>query len=247
MREWLPELLALPLYPLLAWQGRRTRLRVPRLPEPEDEAHGMAGAGGGKPLSLLLIGESPVAGVGVSSHADGIGAATAQALAGASGRPVQWQAYGINGITVAQARNELLPHIPASPVDIACIAFGVNDSTSFRRHAQWRADILAMLELLQQSARPRLILLSGVPPLATFPALPWPLRQVLGMKAASLDRALADIARARPATIHVPFPATLSDPAYMASDGYHPSAAGCRYWAGIMVEAIPGPLLSSLS
>jgi lysophospholipase L1-like esterase len=206
----------------------------------------MAGEGSGKPLSLLLVGESPVAGVGVSSHADGIGAATARVLASTSRRPVRWQAWGINGITVAQARTDLLPRIPASPVDIACVAFGVNDSTSFRRHAQWRTDILDTLDLLQQSARPRLILLAGVPPLATFPALPWPLRQVLGMKAASLDRALANIARDRPATIHVPFPASLSNPAYMASDGYHPSAAGCRYWAGILIGAIPAALLASL-
>lgn len=239
MREWLPELLALPLYPLLAWQGRRTRQRVPRLPEPSDDAHGIAGGADGKPLTLLLIGESPVAGVGVDSHADGIGAATAYALAQATRRPVHWQTHGINGITAAQALTLLLPSISPARVDVACIAFGVNDSTSFRSHSRWRADILALLDKLQQTSHPRVILLSGVPPMASFPALPWPLRRVLGMKAASLDRALASIAAQRPATIHVPFEPSLSKPENMARDGYHPSAAGCRYWAENLVKALP--------
>lgn len=239
MREWIPELLALPLYPLLAWQGRRTRQRVPRLAEPADEAHGRAGEDGARSLSLLLIGESPVAGIGVESHTQGIGAATATALARASGRAVAWQSRGINGITAGQAMQALLPSIPDAPVDIVCVAFGVNDSTGFRSYSRWRGDILAMLDVLEQKAHPGLILLSGVPPLGAFPALPWPLRSVLGLKAASLDRALAEIARQRPATVHVPLPDTLSDPACMASDGYHPAAAGCRFWAELLVKAVP--------
>lgn len=213
MREWLPELIALPLYPLLAWQGRRTRQRVPRLPEPQDQPHGIAGEGGGEPLSLLLIGESPVAGIGVDAFAEGIGATSAHALARATSRAVRWEARGINGITAAQALTDLLPSIPAADVDVACIAFGVNDSTRFRRYSQWRDDILAVLDVLQQVAHPHLTLLAGVPPMAAFPALPWPLRLVLGMKASSLDRALAKIARDRPATLHIPFPAAMSAPA----------------------------------
>lgn len=249
MRELLPELVALPLYPLLAWQGRRTRQRVPRLSAPQDDSHGIVGDGDGhgKPLSLLLVGESPVAGIGVDSHADGIGAATAHALARVTGRGIRWRSCGVNGITAAQALTDLLPTIPDTSVDIACIAFGVNDSTSFRRQSRWRDDILTMIDTLQRRTQPRLILLAGVPPLATFPALPAPLRQVLGMKAASLDRGLAAIARQRPDTLHVPFPPGLNGPAYMARDGYHPSAAGCRYWADILIRALPPDRLLSLS
>jgi hypothetical protein len=62
---------------------------------------------------------------------------------------------------------------------------------------------------------------------------------VLGLKAASLDRALARLATERLNTIHVPLPATLSHARYMAHDGYHPSAAGCCYWADKLVAAVP--------
>jgi lysophospholipase L1-like esterase len=245
MREWLPEMLALPLYPLLRWQGQRTRQWVPRLSEPSDEAHGIVGEGGeGMPLSLMLIGESPVAGIGVDFHTEGIGAATATVLARASGRAVAWQSRGINGITAAQALHTLGPTIADSPIDIVVVAFGVNDSTGFRRYAQWQSDVQNLLDLLQKRVQPRLTLLSGVPPLGAFPALPSPLREVLGLKAASLDRGLVRLAARRPATIHVPLPQNLSDPGLMARDGYHPSAAGCRLWAATLAAAVPQSALA---
>ncbi|MDB5798824.1 MAG: hydrolase family protein [Paucimonas sp.] len=245
LREWLPEALALALLPLLVLQGRRTRARVARLPEPTDPASGLVGTAIGKPLTLLLLGESPVAGVGVSSHAEGVGAATAAALATASGRKVQWQALGVNGITVGEAASLLLPRLQQSQVDIACIAFGVNDSTAFRRHTAWRSAVAGLLDQVESRLQPRHILLSGVPPLSAFPALPWPLRTVLGLKSASLDRALASLAQSRSRTSHVPLPRQLADPALMASDGYHPSAAGCALWGGLLAAACPASVLAA--
>ena len=61
MRRYLPELVALPMLPLLIAQGKCTRRITPRLPEAGGAAEGIAGAGDpGQPLSLLTIGESPV-------------------------------------------------------------------------------------------------------------------------------------------------------------------------------------------
>ena len=101
MREWLPELCALPLLPVLHWQGRRTRARVVRLPEPDDDSRGVVEGGAEPALRLLMVGESPVAGVGVQSYRQSIAAQTAQALSKRLARPVCWQAIGKNGATVA--------------------------------------------------------------------------------------------------------------------------------------------------
>jgi lysophospholipase L1-like esterase len=241
IKDWLPELLALPLLPILLWQGRITRATVARLPEPTDQPCGLVEgrdqAGG--PLSLLLIGESPVAGIGVSSHSQGIAAATARALQARYGRTITWRARGNNGATVADATRQLLPLVPAKHIDLVCVAFGVNDSTAFRRASTWRRDIGMLLDSLQTRVSPHHIVLSGVPPLAHFPALPWPLRAVLGLKARSLDRTLADIAAFRPGVTHAPFSVAMLDRALMASDGYHPSEAGCVMWAGNLANAIP--------
>lgn len=239
--DYLPELLAAALLPVLLWQGRLVRARVQRLPEPADQRSGLIPEQrqSGAPVSLLLIGESPVAGIGVDTHTQGIAAATARALQARYDRSVAWCAKGKNGATAAQAMQDLIPSLHAEHVDLVCVAFGVNDSTAFRRPGTWRRDMEMLVDQLQARLSPHHIVLSGVPPLAHFPALPWPLRSVLGLKARALDRVLADLAAKRPGVTHAPFPAILLNPQLMASDGYHPSAAGCLMWAGILADACP--------
>jgi lysophospholipase L1-like esterase len=239
MRRFLPELIALPLLPYLIAQGKRTRRRTPRLPEAAGPCHGIAGSGRKTaPMSLLAVGESPVAGVGVTTHEEGITGQLAQAIAARLQRPVNWQACGRNGFTAREALLHLLPTIDQRPVDIVLVAFGVNDTTAFRSVSRWRSDMHALLLALEQRSGPRLILLSGVPPLSRFPALPQPLRWVMGLKAQSLDRALRELAASLPRTRYIPLGLDVSDPDMMASDGYHPSAKGCSAWARLLVDGI---------
>lgn len=243
MRDYLAELIAVSLLPLLLIQGRHARRRTPRLPDASGACTGMAGSGQDQPpLRLLALGESPVAGVGVQTHPQAITACLADALASQLQRPVEWRACGRNGCTVRQACSELLTEVPAQPVDVAMVAFGVNDTTAFRPVVAWQRDVAHLLDALQERCRPRLILLSGVPPVGAFPALPQPLRAVLGLKAAALDRALAGLALARDRTLHVPLLLDTRDPLLMAHDGYHPSAAGCVAWAALLAGASLGPL-----
>ena len=238
MRRWLPELLALPLLPLLTVQGRRVRRVTPRLPEAAGPDHGLCGAHhAGVPLRLLAVGESPVAGVGVGTHDEAITAALANALSPLLARPVSWRACGLNGVTVAQAQTRLLPRVPAEPVDLLLVAFGVNDSTSFRSSGGWQGDLAVLLQALQERCQPRLTLLSGVPPIGHFPSLPQPLRWVLGLKAAALDHAAATLAAATPGVLHVPMRLDNAMPGLMASDNYHPSAAGCAAWGRELAQA----------
>jgi lysophospholipase L1-like esterase len=238
MRRFLPELIALPLLPLLMAQGRYTRRVTPRLPEAAGPAHGTAGAAhGGQALSLLALGESPVAGVGVERQDQAITGQLAQALAQRLQRPVAWRAYGRNGSTVRQALEHLLPQLPTEPVDIALVAFGVNDTTAFRPVARWHADLGDLLTALEARCQPRLILLSGVPPMAHFPALPQPLRWTMGQKARALDGAVRELAQQRARVRYVALELDYRDRALMASDGFHPSALGYAAWAGELVEA----------
>lgn len=211
---------------------------TPRLPEAAGPTSGRAGtACTGVPLSLLVVGESPVAGVGVATQGEAITARFAQALAAGTGRPVAWRAFGMNGATVSDAQQLLLPQIPCTDVDMALLAFGVNDTTAFRPVARWRADLHNIWAALHARCAPRLILLSGVPPLADFPALPQPLRSVMGLKAQALDAAAQELAAQLPHTIHVPFCFEIRDPALLAHDGYHPSAHGCNAWAACLAAA----------
>lgn len=237
MRRFLPELIALPMLPFLIVQGRYTRRVTPRLPEAGGPAAGTAGGSLHRPgLSLLTLGESPVAGVGVATHEEAITGQLAQALAARLRRPIVWQAYGKNGITAREALAQVIPNILHQPVDIALVAFGVNDTTAFRPVERWRADLREVLEALDVCCAPRLILLSGVPPVGHFPALPQPLRWVMGMKARTLDVAACELASQTSHTVYVPLALDTSDVTMMASDGYHPSAKGCTAWAQLLAD-----------
>jgi lysophospholipase L1-like esterase len=238
MRRFLPELIALPLLPFLIVQGKHTRRVTPRLPEASGPVVGIAGqAHGGQPLSLLALGESPVAGVGVNTHDEAITGQFAQALAIRLQRPVSWRACGKNGVTAREALEQVVPHIPFEPVDIALVAFGVNDTTAFRQVSRWREDLRNVLAALDARCQPKLIMLSGIPPVAHFPALPQPLRWVMGLKARTLDAAARELASRLERTFYVPLALDTHDRMMMASDGYHPSARGCAAWAKLLATA----------
>lgn len=239
MRRFLPELVAFAILPYLIAQGRRTRRLALRLPEASGPAEGMAGTGPDacEPLSMLAIGESTVAGVGVNNHEEAIGGQLAAALSVRAKRPVRWQACGRNGATVADALEQLLPAIPERHVDLVLVAFGVNDTTAFHSTARWERDVAALLAELTRRCTPHRILLSGVPPMSALPVLPQPLRYVMGLKARSLDASLRRIAAAGETVLHVPLALDLRNPALLACDGYHPSAAGYCAWAELLAEA----------
>lgn len=239
MRNIFPEMLALPLLPLLVLQGRRTRARTPRMPEAPGARYGvLAGMAPGATLRVLGLGESPVAGVGVARQDQAITAQFACELAQQTGRPVQWRACGRNGATVRDALAQLVQEVPAEPVDVLMVAFGVNDAVAFRPVGAWQRDMLALLEHLRERCRPQVVLVSGVPPMQEFPTLPRPLRWVMGLKAAALDRGLAALASQHAWLYHVPIVLdTRHDASLTAEDGYHPSATGCEVWARLLTAA----------
>lgn len=250
MRHWLPEIVAASLFPLLLAQGRRTRRMTVRLPEAKGPNHGIAlptqTGQSSTALRLLAIGESPVAGVGVDTQEEAITAHLARTLAERLQQPVGWQALGANGATIRSATPTLTTQLPLHSVDIVLVAFGVNDSTEFRPVPHYRRELTSLIDILQTRLKPKLVIISGVPPLHLFPALPEPLRYVLGLKAKALDRAAHQVAKAVTDAIYAPMPASLTDRALMASDGYHPSASGAALWARHIVAAIEAhPLIAS--
>ncbi|MET3120132.1 lysophospholipase L1-like esterase [Undibacterium sp. GrIS 1.8] len=261
MFPYLAELLALPLYPLLSWQGKRTRETTPRLPEaggarfgishyqPElgyGDNHADRNVDGDVGFRLLSIGESPVAGVGVANQNLAITAQLAKALASRLKTDVSWQAIGKNGADIASAIQHLLPQLfnladKSTQIDLVFVAFGVNDTTAFRSDQRYRAELCQLLAAIQQQLAPKQILLSGVPPVHAFPALPQPLRFVLGSKAKALDlvakKLVSQLGDGRGNVSHIPMALDISDASLMAEDGYHPSAKGTKAWAEQLVAA----------
>jgi lysophospholipase L1-like esterase len=102
---------------------------------------------------------------------------------------------------------------------------------------------MKVLAALDERCAPRLVIVSGLPPVSHFPALPQPLRWVLGLKARALDRVVRELSADLPHVLYVPLALTPGDRSMMATDGYHPSAKGCVAWAQLLANAHAACLL----
>lgn len=236
---------AFALAPLLWRQGVTVRRTTPALPEAAGPRTGtVGGARGGPELRLLVVGESTAAGVGADDQRDGLAHQLARQLAEDGTGVVRWRVLARSGVTAHRLRTEVLDPAPREPHDVAVVVLGVNDTLRLRRPAIWRRDVARVVEVLRHTATPGAsTILCGVPDVAGFPALPPPLRTVLGAHARHLDDGLADLARAASAqgraVTHVPVPPVDADA--FATDGFHPGAVGYRRWAEQLATTIPPP------
>ncbi len=184
-------------------------------------------------MRLLILGDSAAAGVG-ASHQD-------QALLGqvvsslqANSR-VRWSLQARNGNTTATVL-DLLRSQPGQTYDVVVTSLGVNDVTSLVGAKKWRQQQAELRGILKQKFGASLIVVSGLPPLHGFPALPQPLRWMLGSRATRLNRYLkADVADDEKATfVDLRFTTDLS---FMATDGFHPGPEMYAEW-GKRVAAV---------
>ena len=97
-RARLLALAAYPLAPYLWLQGQQLRRRIPQLPEAAGSRQGSI-QGDGHPITLVVMGESTAAGVGVATQAEGLAALLAAAVARETGRTVFWHTVAASGLT----------------------------------------------------------------------------------------------------------------------------------------------------
>lgn len=224
--------LRLALSPVLLTQAIGVRARALQLPEAAGPREGTIGSG--PELSLLILGDSSAAGVGVD-HQD-------QALAGqlaaqlSQGFTVKWRLVAKTGATTASTLKALKDQAHA-PVDVVVTALGVNDVTHAVPFGRWQSQQQVLRKRIDQLFAPRLLYMSGVPPLGLFPVLPQPLRWTLGRQAARFDQALAKSLHGETHRHHIPFDLPL-DHAQMAIDGFHPGPQIYAQWAKEMASRI---------
>jgi lysophospholipase L1-like esterase len=227
----------------VAWaQGRATRRRVPRLPPAKPPHHGLV-PGIGEPIRLVAIGESPVAGIGLSSSDETVAAATARALARVTGKPIVWRAHGLSGATVRDALERVLPRVAPEPADLLIVAFGVNDATAYRSPARFADDLAALVTAARSRVGDAAVIIGGVASLCSFPALPWPLRNILGWRSVALQAAADRLTGRLPRLVVERFSVPLG-PDLFASDGFHPNLKAHTLW-GEEIAALALPLIDA--
>lgn len=208
-------------------QGKYLKIHAIRLPE----ADGVRECYQQGELSFLHIGESPVAGVGVTHINEGLTANIVKELTDILRTSIDWQILAANGARVTDA---LAFTSTIRQPDILMISFGVNDTTKFTSTQHWQTALRQCVNKF--SGKNTLVCLTAVPQIQHFPLLPAPLSWLLGLKAKSLNNSLKRLCAS--SGWHYLCSDLPPTPQLMASDGYHPNAKGCQIWGQILSEQV---------
>lgn len=229
------------LFPFLLPQAIYVRKTAPRFDAAGGPLHGTTGSG--PPIRLIAIGDSIIAGVGVTLLSKALVAQTAEKLAKAIKRQVVWQALGKNGVDSRQVNDRLVPQLTDQKADIFLVSVGVNDITGLSTMARWRRNLSQLLKSLAHHSPNALIAVAGIPPLKGFPVLPQPLRALMGMRGAAFDKIARDQILQHPNALHVPLDFD-PEPAQFSADGFHPSEESYRELGEMMASRIADRLKS---
>lgn len=224
------------LAPVLVIQARRTARRTPRLARAGGTDRGTV-AGMGPAIRLVVIGESTAAGVGATAHAEALPGFLATALQDRLHRSVLWSVHGRRGATARKVTSEIVPALGAAP-DLIVVTIGINDLIRRRPLKLWSTDLTDLIAALRTSHPHATLIFAGMPPVHRFPAIPQPLRLVLGARARAMDRLLHEAAHEGGATYVAMNESMARDRRLFAADGFHPSTAGYRVWAHDLARVV---------
>ncbi|NBO63292.1 MAG: SGNH/GDSL hydrolase family protein [Acidobacteria bacterium] len=225
-------LMTLALGPALYLQGRYVRRRIPRLPEPRGDRSGRveAGVNNAPSLRMLIVGDSAAAGVGVGTQDVALSGRLLAELRVDHG--LEWRLEARTGATTRQTISRLGRLFPTGQTgfDLLITSLGVNDVTSNVSLNQWLASQRELRQLARERLGVRLLIITAVPPIGLFPALPHPLRWYLGQRANRFNSCLAADLLTEEDTCFLDLRFSL-DPTLMAVDGFHPGPVIYAEWA----------------
>ena len=223
------------LIPALVIQGSRVKKNTPRLPEPEGLRDGQTGTG--KAISILILGDSAAAGVGVDTQQDALLGSVIDALK--LDYAIDWKLHAKSGDGTGQIIKNVHT-LENKHFDVVLTSVGVNDVTKLMSSKQWIKKQKDLYTLIQQKFSPALVVAAGVPPMDMFPALPNPLSWLFGQYAKQMNNELAQLVQTRTNMkwIEYDLQKYQSLNLEMASDGFHPSKEIYQIWGNTAADLI---------
>ena len=222
------KLLTIGLIPSLLIQGYRVKKNTPRLPEANRIRKGQIG--GGKPLSILILGDSAAAGVGVNNQEDALLGSILSELH--QDFEITYQLEAKTGDTTLQVleRTKILDH---NNFDVVITSVGVNDVTKLISPNKWMEHQQRFYNEIESKFSPKLVLVTGVPPMNLFPALPNPLGWLFGQYSSEMNKKLKNFVDMKNNYQLVQFDLANFKALnlQMAEDGFHPSKDIYQIWA----------------
>ena len=195
----------------------------------------------GKPVELLTLGDSGMAGVGVTQPAAALPAQIAQRVAAATGRPVHVVSHAQPGARTHDVLTKQLALDLGQP-DVVVLLVGTNDVTHLARTRQLADDTAYLLARLHRLGAP--VVMSSLPEFGAMRAVPAALRAVLRLRAVLVRRVHVravldtgsgvDLVDVR-GLVGREF---LTNSDLMSPDRFHPSEAGYSRIADILAPAV---------
>lgn len=225
-------------FPVYVWQGVGVRLRTERmLPAQGPVLHAIPGK---QPaISLLVVGDSSAASVGIGKTEDGLAAQLATLIAERSGRAVRWRAAGFTSATAGQLRDHVVPNLSADPWTHIVISVGTNDCKNFHTLPRFKREFGGLLYALRAKWPEARVIWSPVVDLTRVPALPRALGKILEVRAGAFNAMGERLCNERGAVATTRLP-ILDPQAGFSTDGFHASAAGYRAWAEHVLDFVLG-------
>ena len=222
------------LLPVVVIQGVKVRKNTPRLLEASGDRDGLIGQG--QPLSLLILGDSAAAGVGVETQQDALSGAIISELK--TEYKLHWKLHAKTGDTTKQVY-QAIQQLEPKKYDVVVTSVGVNDVTKLISAKTWIKQQKQLFTQIQNHFQPKLIIVSGVPPMQHFPALPNPLAWLFGHYAEQMNQTLKQWLAPQPQFRFIEYDIknfqAMNLP--MASDGFHPGKEIYAIW-GQQVAAL---------
>ncbi len=255
------------LAPIYFAQAYKLKRWSPSLPEPEGERHGtirlnpiypphehseqhkerLGDNTGLAPLSIMMVGDSSAAGVGVKQQKEALLGQLIDKLQSSpsiihSFSAIEWYIHATTGHTSFDILRRLyvLP-APSRPTDVAIVMAGVNDITANTSSETWQRHLGLIIELLQRKFKAKHIIFASLPPMAHMPAIPRPLSSFLGSRADKCNQELAAVCENYDGvtTFGVDFSILqLSAKQLFSKDGFHPNSIAYEHWAKLLSKFI---------
>ncbi|SJM33494.1 SGNH/GDSL hydrolase family protein [Mesorhizobium delmotii] len=223
-------------FPVYVWQGLGVRRRTTRmLPAQGPVMHEISGQA--PAVSLLMLGDSSAASVGIGNSEYGLAAQLAELISKRTGRAVRWRAAGFNSATSGQIRDHVLPNLSADPWTHIVLAIGTNDTKNFHSVPRFKSDFGGLLYALRAKWPEARVVWSPVLEFTRAPAMPPLLGKILEIRAAEMNRMGERLCLERGAVPAPRLPITDAEAGF-ASDGFHASEAGYRAWAEHLVDLV---------
>lgn len=218
---------------------QRRYQETPGLP-PIDCTVDPAEASVGAPLELATLGDSAMAGVGVSAVEDALPWQLARRLADATGRSVHVTGYARSGARTRDVLERQIPSLSPTP-DVAVLVVGTNDVTHLTAPSRLRRSSREIFDAFERIGAP--LVMSGLPEFRAMRLLPHPLMEAALAYGALVGAVQQRAAATRPSVHLVDVAGAVGhefvrDAGTMSADSFHPSPAGYGRIADALLPAV---------